>query len=423
MRVLVVTCAFPRNTRTHVHGGFQRLAMFVEAVGRIAELDMLLYADDRTDISPAAVAGMEDMLAAHWNVPLRLHCCRRDQPADDASVRHQYLEPALSVFRQQDYLGTSGTAQLAAFEACLARRPDAIFANGFEAMCPLLATRQRLPPVMFDIGDIPDVLLIRGLRSERTLRDRCVRLSRLPALLYGERRAVRLAQTTFVCSEADRQHLAAWWLRRGVTVAPNAVRAVKRLPPAAEPALLFLGAYWYKPNADAAALLIQRIWPRIRATIPEARLIVAGSSPESIPGREHAGPGVEFTGFVDDLESLYARARVVCAPILEGGGTRVKIIEAASYGRPIVATRVGAEGLDLRDGRELLLRDDPSAFARACIELLGDPAACRRLGEGALAVVEERYLRERVIRRIQDRLTGAHRKPDRVDPLTEAAKS
>jgi glycosyltransferase involved in cell wall biosynthesis len=60
---------------------------------------------------------------------------------------------------------------------------------------------------------------------------------------------------------------------------------------------------------------------------------------------------VEFRGFVDDLSALYAETRIVCCPIVIGSGTRIKLVEAASYARPIVATRIGAEGLDFRDGR------------------------------------------------------------------------
>jgi glycosyltransferase involved in cell wall biosynthesis len=112
-------------------------------------------------------------------------------------------------------------------------------------------------------------------------------------------------------------------------------------------------------------------------------------------------PGVEFTGFVDDLEGLYQRSRVVCAPILAGGGTRIKIIEAAAYGKAVVATRVGAEGLNMRDGVELLLRDDPGSFADACLQLLNDAVLCERLGRAAYATVVRCYDRANIVSLIQ----------------------
>ena len=135
--------------------------------------------------------------------------------------------------------------------------------------------------------------------------------------------------------------------------------------------------------------------------MPEARLIIAGASPEYIRGYHSRLPSVEFPGFVDDLDSLYRRSRVVCAPILSGGGTRVKIIEAAAHGKPIASTRLGAEGLDLRDGHELLLRDDPESFAQACLHLLKDSTLCERLGRTAFEAANRHYDRANIIRLIQ----------------------
>jgi glycosyltransferase involved in cell wall biosynthesis len=137
-------------------------------------------------------------------------------------------------------------------------------------------------------------------------------------------------------------------------------------------------------------------------------LIIAGLVPERIRGYHAGVPGVEFTGFVDDLEALYQRARVICAPILVGGGTRVKIIEAAAFGKAIVATRVGVEGLDMRDGVELLVRDDPDSFAEACLQLLDDAVLCERLGRAAYATVVRYYGRSEIVSLIQSYLQSAH---------------
>jgi len=106
---------------------------------------------------------------------------------------------------------------------------------------------------------------------------------------------------------------------------------------------------------------------------------------------------VSFLGFVDDLDSWYARARVVCCPISHGSGTRVKIIEAAAHARAIVSTSMGAEGLNFRDGREILLRESPSALADACVELLNDPSRADHLGRAARARAAERYERSAVV--------------------------
>ncbi|MHC5733168.1 MAG: glycosyltransferase family 4 protein, partial [Nostoc sp.] len=86
-------------------------------------------------------------------------------------------------------------------------------------------------------------------------------------------------------------------------------------------------------NVIGANFLIENIWPLIYQQHPEARLIIAGKSPENIRTYSDNIPGVEFTGFVPDINALYDQTRVVCCPILSGGGTRLKIIEAAAYGK------------------------------------------------------------------------------------------
>lgn len=118
-----------------------------------------------------------------------------------------------------------------------------------------------------------------------------------------------------------------------------------------------------------------------------------------------ADQSVIFTGFVDDLQSWYRRARVVCCPIHYGAGTRVKIIEAAAHAKAIVSTRLGAEGLNFEDEREIILRDAPAQLAQACVRLLGDPQAARQLGRAALQKARGTYERGAVV----DQLAGIFR--------------
>ena len=422
MRVLFISRSFPRNLRTYVSGTFQRMALFIEAIGGIADLDMLFYVPPDMDLSPATVSELERTLASYWNSKINLFLCPRVQREDPSSKWRLYAEPALSFFRQPGYFETTGPQQVRAFEACLARRPDAIFAHRLVAMCPLLLTEKRLPPVFFDLDDIEHRALGRAIDSHSPWRDKVVTYARIPALWWGERRAIRMAHRTFVCSDLDREYLTKRCRLSGIATVPNAVARVERLPGAAEPTLLFVGAYWYQPNADAAAFLIERVWPRIHQAMPQARLIIAGVSPELIPGYNSRPPGVEFTGFVDDLEALYRRSAVVCAPILSGAGTRVKIIEAAAYGRPVVSTTLGAEGLSLRDGRELLLRDEPGPFAGACLELLRDPLLRESVGAAAHAAVGAHYWRDNVVRVIQSYMQDERQFAETFQPVAEAGK-
>jgi glycosyltransferase involved in cell wall biosynthesis len=214
---------------------------------------------------------------------------------------------------------------------------------------------------------------------------------------------MRLAAATFVCSEGDRRYLAHFTRSDRVRTVPNTVT----FPPlsdgdASEPLMLFVGAMGYRPNAQAVDSLVQEIWPAVRARVPGARLAIIG------PGREHtasyrlADESVTFTGFVDDLQSWYRRARVVCCPIYHGGGTRVKIIEAAAHAKAIVSTRLGAEGLNFEDGREIILRDAAAELVEACVHLLDDPNAAARLGQAARQKARSTYERTAVVDQLAD---------------------
>jgi glycosyltransferase involved in cell wall biosynthesis len=306
-----------------------------------------------------------------------------------------------SFFKQGGYIGISGPQQIQALEDRLQDKPDAIFVHRLNAMCPHLLTRQTLPPIFFDLDDIEHVRLIRTIRQLSRWHTRLLNYSYVPALCWGENRAIRLAQRTFVCSELDRSYLTNRWHLPGIVTIPNAV-TIPELPPlTSEPTLLFLGSYKYQPNVDAAEFLMKQVWPHVYRAMSKARLIIAGAWPEKLRSYGLAIPGVEFTGFVEDLGGLYRRSRVVCAPVFAGGGTRVKIIEAAAYGKPIIATRIGAEGLEMRHGHELLLHDDAVSFAEACLKLLTDSTLCERLGTAARAIAVQRYDRAKVVRLIQ----------------------
>jgi glycosyltransferase involved in cell wall biosynthesis len=196
-----------------------------------------------------------------------------------------------------------------------------------------------------------------------------------------------------------------------VAVGPNGVDVANREPSVSpEKTILFLGNYTYPPNAEAAERLISQIWPLIRQQVGTARLIIAGDYPELIPAYASSPPSVEFTGLVHDLEALYARSRVICCPIVNGGGTRVKLLEAAAYAKPIVATTVGAEGLSFENELEILIRNIDSEIAQACCRLLTDDALSLRLGTSAYQKACSHYelghIRKNIAHRLADGLEG-----------------
>jgi glycosyltransferase involved in cell wall biosynthesis len=407
-RVLFVSRQFPSDIAKSVHGVYMRMRLFLDALMELSEaLDVLFYVEPGVDSSAEAMRRAEADIWAAWGIRANITLCPVEEPSSGSeSLWHHYVRPTFSLFAQSLYAGTSAAVQVVAFEAALERHPDAVFVHRLDAMCPVLLTRRSCPPVFLDLDDIEHVRWVRQLRQGPFWPGKRLYYLHLPALVAGERRAVSFSTRTFVCSEFDRRYLTKLCRMPRVVTIPNAVTMPDHYGiDSASMALLFLGTYAYLPNAAAADFLIREVWPLVRDACSGARLIIAGNKPERIASFAGGPPGVEFTGFVDNLEELYRRVRVVCCPVMSGGGTRLKIIEAAAYGKVIVSTRVGAEGLDLRDGEEIILRDGARAFAEACIDLLKDLTRCRAMGLAARKAVEPRYDRRHIVSRIKDTIT------------------
>jgi len=407
MRILIISRSFPSDFHTKVHGAFQRLRMFVDSAKEMAEIDLLFYVSPEFALDVSYVKDIQQSFLEYWNVRLTLFLCpSRKYPAASTQTGKllNYLRESLGFFNQPGYYEISGQQQVDAFEACLNRSPDAIIVDRLQAMCPLLKSTRMLPPVFLNLDDIDHVALIRTARSKPLWRSRFLLYLRIPMVVWAERQAIRLSRHTFVCSDVDRRYLRQYWRLLNVVTIPNAVTMPTLYPLADEPTLLFIGSYTYWPNIEAAEFLLEHIWPHVQQEMPHAQLIIAGANPERVNGYTSHGANIEFTGFVEDLEGLYRRSRVVCAPILTGAGTRVKIVEAAAYGKPIVATRIGAEGIELCDGRDILLRDTAASIAEGCLSLLQDKSLSDQLGANARAQAVRCYDRSHVMHRIRSYL-------------------
>jgi glycosyltransferase involved in cell wall biosynthesis len=182
---------------------------------------------------------------------------------------------------------------------------------------------------------------------------------------------------------------------------PAAASRLNRRQRGAEVRLLFVGNLTYPPNAEAARLLVEMILPRVRQRLGEGACVtLAGAHHPEL--RRLAGPGVELTGFVSDLSSIYADAAAVVVPLASGGGTRFKLLEAFAHGAPVIASRIAAAGLEVSDGRHLLLAEDPDQVAAAVQAMLSDEALVSHLTAEARALVRDRYSTEVVIPQIRE---------------------
>ncbi len=210
---------------------------------------------------------------------------------------------------------------------------------------------------------------------------------------HYEPATARRFDRSITVSETDRSALLDIAPDLTIDVLPNGVdtKMMQPLPAAsAKRAILFVGTLSYRPCADAAVWLVQAILPRVRRQIPDAELWIVGKSP---PPEVCAlvGEGVFVTGQVPDVTPYYARASVAVAPIRAGGGSRLKILEAMALGRPVVSTTIGAEGLDIRPGENILLADDAETFTAAVINLLTKEEPCRSITDNARRFVATRH--------------------------------
>jgi glycosyltransferase involved in cell wall biosynthesis len=401
MRVLFISQYFPVDLHTYSYGTYQRMGILIEAIREIAELDILYYVPPEIDTSPIATAAKERELSQQWNAPINLSLCHQFRYPDSLPKWQRHFQGVFNFSKQLLFFGASGSEQIAALERCLQRQPDVIFVHRLSSMAPVMLTSQSLPPIVLDLDDIEHLNFLRSYKQLPKQLEPWLYGLQIPALWWGELQAIRRANVTFVCSERDCQYLSQGWRLPGIVVVPNTVNIPTAQEIAPELTLLFLASYQYDPNVQAANFLVEKVWPQIYQAMPEARLIIAGRGAEKIRSYSQKPLGVEFTGFVKDLETLYRRSRVVCCPILSGGGTRIKLVEAAAYGKPIVSTVIGAEGLMMSDGQELLLRNSSQELALGCLELLKNSQLCQDLGGAARQAALLHYDRARILKVIQ----------------------
>jgi sugar transferase (PEP-CTERM/EpsH1 system associated) len=156
--------------------------------------------------------------------------------------------------------------------------------------------------------------------------------------------------------------------------------------------LVFTGSMDWLPNEDAIQFFLKEIMPRVRQSVPDATLTVVGRDPfPSLVEQSRRDPSIVVTGRVEDVRPYMERAAAYVVPIRVGGGTRLKIYEAMAMELPIVSTTIGAEGLPVKDGAELLIADAPAEFAAAVVRVLTDDSLARSLGMRAAETVRARH--------------------------------
>jgi glycosyltransferase involved in cell wall biosynthesis len=217
------------------------------------------------------------------------------------------------------------------------------------------------------------------------------------ALERFERRVLAAMDETWMVSRADLEGARALWPAARLRLVPNVVdvAAIEPVTPAVgSQRIVFVGDLTYEPNRDAVAFLCDEVMPRVWSARPRARLTVAGRG-----GRPRGDDRVEVLGFVADLRAVYASAAAVAVPLLHGGGSPLKFVEALAYGLPVVATPTAARGLDAVPGRHFVEAGSAASFAAALVRVL-DGGASTMAAQGR-SLVRRRYSVEALARELR----------------------
>jgi sugar transferase (PEP-CTERM/EpsH1 system associated) len=206
-------------------------------------------------------------------------------------------------------------------------------------------------------------------------------------------------QGAIVCSEEDGRVVSQQGRNLPVSVIVNGADVdyfTPRPRPDTAPTVLMLGTMHYYPNIDAAQHFFHTMYPALRSAIPDVQVLIVGHSPPPEIQQLSTLPGVTVTGSVPDVRPYMARSWIMVVPLRLGGGTRLKIVESMAAGLPVVSTTVGAQGLDVRDGEDLMLADDPQEFVRKCVQVLRDPDLRTRMADRGRTLAEQKYSWQRM---------------------------
>jgi glycosyltransferase involved in cell wall biosynthesis len=260
-----------------------------------------------------------------------------------------------------------------------------VIADGPTAAATLLAlTRER--PVIYNAHNLES-----GFRHELDAG------KGLRGLAGFERKLLSRASESWMVSAPDMDAAHDLCPTANLRLVPNVVDVAAITPvslPPEEQRALFVANFSYEPNRNALGFLLREVMPQVWEQLPQAHLTLAGGGlRDALDGEGLASavsdPRVEALGFVEDLADAYGHARCAVVPLLQGGGTPLKLLEALAYGLPTVTTPRAGHALGLRDGVDCLFADGAHPFAQALVSVLRDGAP--QLGAAARVVAEERY--------------------------------
>jgi glycosyltransferase involved in cell wall biosynthesis len=302
------------------------------------------------------------------------------------------------------------------------------------AVCDFLSSALNFPeqldtPTALFQHNVETVLWKRKAEFEMKWLDRRVSKIEYAKMRRFEPEQTRRFHHVIAVSEADREAMSSMVDPSHISVVPTGVDLSKyQYDPnsrPAEPLVVFTGSMDWEPNIDGVEFFCKEIWPVVLAKMPEARFRIVGRDPH-LRVKKLASDSVEVTGTVPSIVDHLREAAVFIVPLRIGGGTRIKIYEGMAMGKATVSTTVGAEGLDVQHGRDILLEDTPQAFADAILTFLKD-AGVRRRYEAAAAATARKYdwsvIAQRFVEVLQKTIDAASGNKPSAKPQAAAVRA
>ena len=375
MKILIISAQFPYPPRS---GFATRVYQLARQLAKRHEVTLLSYVWPHEREGAAAMSN-ELTVRTIERAGVSPLAKRAAQAGSLFSARPYYCRYVYSLRMQEEIV-----------RLCRAERFDAI---QLESSLLCTFTIPRDARIVLDEHNVEYEVFRRMCETERSLPRRAFNRIEHARFRRFEQQWWRRVDGVIVTSDREIGAVRAEAPETPLAVVPNAVdlEYFRPGPAEVEPfTVVFNGILTYRPNVDAAAYLVQEVWPRVLRHCPQARLVLVGRN-EGVDLRPLRQAGVVVVGEVPDIRDYLRTACAVAVPVRMGGGTRLKVVEAFAMGKAMVSTSLGCEGLEAVDGEHLLIADDADGFAARLLDLFGDPALRARLGRAGRSLVEREY--------------------------------
>jgi len=251
---------------------------------------------------------------------------------------------------------------------------------------------QRNIPGVLNHHNVESRMLLRRAQKEKNYLKKLYFYQEAKKIERYEKKVCKLFQSNLVVSDEEKSILKKIVPGAKIDIVPNGVDISYFVPPDEEPdneTLIFAGAMNWYPNKDAMLFFADEIWPLLKTKRPTIKMIVVGQSPpKKLLNLHKKDPHFIVTGYVNDVRSYLNKASIYVCPIRDGGGTRLKILDALSSGKPTVATSIAVEGIRITPGENVVIANTPKEFEKEILYLIDNPEKRKQLS------TEGRYLTE-----------------------------